>query len=346
MIFEKVLSLQKLIEMKIRLKLGLLLFLGAFLVSCNKEVVYDTAVVGHWGCEQYVSVRTNDSTGAIQCDTLHYEVGEGHGYELFFYNDRSGKLLLNDSPAFIKKFNCNYVYDENTHKIVIEAPGFLYALYQSNLALDENKAEFDVEYIDDNTMMVSWTNNISEPNPFFERFFLKKIEKIDYKFFVGTWGVEQIDYYNIDYAGNPIESTIETFNFTPGDSNDGIELVFRANKKGEMRDRSQDTLWLDYNLETQQYETIIVCPDTTLVTQFTYSYDADESVLYMNMDYTHTFMMKISNLADNSFVYTNEYESNYVEKAYLKRISNDTRVVGGKKNSWRPRREGSFLSGR
>ena len=169
-----------------------------------------------------------------------------------------------------------------------------------------------------------------------------------YKSFVGTWGVERIDYYNIDYAGNPIEVTLETFYFPVGDPNDGIDLVFRDNKTGEMRDRSQDTLWLDYNSDTHQYETIIVCPDTTLVTKFSYSYDADESVLYMNMDYTHTFRMQISNLTDNTFNYTNEYESNYVEKAYLKRISNEANAKAerGKKNSWRPRREGSFLSGR
>ena len=172
-----------------------------------------------------------------------------------------------------------------------------------------------------------------------------KDKKDGYKSFVGIWGVEKIEYYNIDYAGNPIENTIETFDFTPGDPDGGIDLVFRDNKTGEMRDRSQDTLWLDYNTETQQYDQIIICPDTTLYTYFTFSYDEEESTLYMNMDYTHTFLMKISNMTDDSFIYTNEYESNYVERAYLKRISNDTRAVAGKK-SWRPRREGSFLSGR
>ena len=178
--------------------------------------------------------------------------------------------------------------------------------------------------------------------------------KDDYKSFVGTWGVERIDYYNIDYAGNPITDENgnyidgEIINFPVGDPSNGIDLVFRDNKTGEMRDRSQDTLWLDYNSDTHQYETIIVCPDTTLVTKFSYSYDADESVLYMNMDYTHTFRMQISNLTANTFNYTNEYESNYVEKAYLKRLSNDAnaKAKSGKKNSWRPRREGSFLSGR
>lgn len=162
--------------MKTRLKIGIALILGVFLASCGKEKVYDTAVVGHWGCEQYVSCRTNDSTGVAQFDTINYEVGEGHGYELFFYNNRTGQLLLNDSPAFIKKFSCKYVYDEESSKIVIEAPGFLYAIYESVLALDENRAEFDVEAINDSTMTVSWTNSVSEPSPFFERFFLKKID--------------------------------------------------------------------------------------------------------------------------------------------------------------------------
>ena len=153
--------------------------------------------------------------------------------------------------------------------------------------------------------------------------------------------------YKIDYVGNPIEATIETYTFPLDDPNDGIDLVFRDNKTGEMRDRSQDSIWTDWNPETQQYETLIVSPDSTIVTKFTYSYDSDESILYMNMDYTHTFRMQISNLTDNTFNYTNEYESNYVEKAYLKRLSNDAnaKAESGKKNSWRPRREGSFLSG-
>lgn len=172
----KPLSLQRDFGMKIRLEIGFALILGFFLASCGKEEVYDTAVVGHWGCEQYVSCRTNDSTGVAQWDTSYYEVGEGHGYELFFYNNRTGQLLLNDSPAFIKKFNCKYVYDEENSKIVIEAPGFLYAIYQSVLALNENRAEFEVLSINDSTMAVTWLNAISESDPFYEWFYLKKID--------------------------------------------------------------------------------------------------------------------------------------------------------------------------
>ena len=32
-------------------------------------------------------------------------------------------------------------------------------------------------------------------------------KKVDYNAFVGTWGVEKIEYYNIDYAGNPIAAS-------------------------------------------------------------------------------------------------------------------------------------------
>lgn len=170
--------------------------------------------------------------------------------------------------------------------------------------------------------------------------------KDDYKKFVGTWGVEKIEYYNIDYAGNPISSSMETYNLVPGDAQNGIDLIFRADKTGEMRDRSQDTLKLDWNSETQTYETIIICPDTTLVKRFTYSYDKSASILYMNMESVHTYKMNIESLESNSFIYENEYKQNYMERAYLKRISNVAeKSVRGQKAS-RPTRQGSFLSGR
>ena len=76
------------------------------LSSCHKETEQyaHCSLLGHWGCEKYVSCRT-DSTGYEKWETFEYEVGSGHGYEVYFYADGSGKLLLNDSPALIKKFN-------------------------------------------------------------------------------------------------------------------------------------------------------------------------------------------------------------------------------------------------
>ena len=169
----------------------------------------------------------------------------------------------------------------------------------------------------------------------------------DYTSFVGTWGVEKIEYYNIDYAGNPIPATIVSYTYDPNDIGNGIQLVFKSDKTGEMRDNDVDTVWYNWNSETEVYDSYVVNPDTTLVTQFSYSYDDSESTLYMNMAYTHTFRMKVSDLTSNSFTYMNEYSTNYVERAYLKRLSNDTsKSTNRNKPAARPRKIGSFLSGK
>lgn len=163
----------------------------------------------------------------------------------------------------------------------------------------------------------------------------------DYMVFVGTWGVEQIDYYNTDYAGNPIPGSVETYLFTPGDPQNGIDLVFRSDRSGEMRDRSRDTI-------PTSDTSYIVNPDTTLVTTFTYSYHKDDALLYMNMEVAHpfTYMMKIPDINEKTFTYINEYDNNYVEKAKMVRISDNAK--GEKANRvkpvYRPRHKGSLLS--
>ena len=163
--------------------------------------------------------------------------------------------------------------------------------------------------------------------------------------FWGTWGVEKIEYYNIDYAGNPIEASMETFEMIPGDPQSGIDLIFRQNKTGEMRDRSQDTIYTDWNPQTQQYETMIICPDTTLVNTFTYLVDGEDSTLYLNMDYAHTFKMGIQEITDSTFIYTNEYDVDYIEKAYLVRLS-DAKKSASMQNVKRPNKPGAFLGER
>lgn len=142
--------------------------------------------------------------------------------------------------------------------------------------------------------------------------------KTDFKSFIGTWGVEKIEYYNIDYAGNPIAASLETFTFDPNDADNGIQLTFRADKTGEMRDSAIDSLLID--------SVYIQCPDTVLVTKFTYSYDKSDKSLYMNMDNSaRPFRLQIENLTSDSFTYENEYGTDYMEKAYLKRISKSTK---------------------
>ena len=71
-------------------------------------------------------------------------------------------------------------------------------------------------------------------------------EKDDYKKFVGTWGVEKIqyEYYNTDFYGNPITGDMEIISHVmdPDDFNNGLHLTFKADKTGEMRDSAIDSL--------------------------------------------------------------------------------------------------------
>ena len=152
---------------------GFLALMAVVLVavtSCRKPNKYEgSPIVGHWGCEQYISCRT-DSTGAEQWDTLHYEVGEGHGYEVDFYADGSGQLSLNDSPAVIKKFNCNYDYNSANQILTIYNTSWIISTFS-----DATSADMVIEEITDTNIVASWTNHFSEPTPFFERFFLNRI---------------------------------------------------------------------------------------------------------------------------------------------------------------------------
>ena len=88
-----------------------------------------------------------------------------------------------------------------------------------------------------------------------------------------------------------------------------------------------------------------------MVYTFTYTYDASESSLIMKTRYTYpyeymrTFMMKVSDMTDNSFIYENEYDVNYVERAYLKRVNNATSKAT-RQTPKHPNKRGAFLGGR
>ncbi len=173
----------------------------------------------------------------------------------------------------------------------------------------------------------------------------KPDSKDSYKKFVGKWGVERLEYYIIDYAGDPIPNTVEVHEFTLNDPHDGIDLIFRDSKKGEMYRRDIDTFYVQISLDPVEFDTIIN-PDTTVVIPFDYTYDDDESTLIMKMlDDMSTFMMVVSNFSENSFTYVNEYKANKVEKAFLKRISDAVRSQkSASKPTYRPRKPGSFMS--
>ena len=160
--------------MKNKIQIGFLALTVLVLLamtSCRKTEKYaNSPIVGHWGCEQYISCRT-DSTGYEQWDTLNYEVGEGHGYEVYFHANGSGRLLLNDSPALIKKFNCDYDYYPENHILTIYNTSWIISIFS-----DATSADMVIEEITDTNIVASWTNYFSEPEPFFERFFLKRID--------------------------------------------------------------------------------------------------------------------------------------------------------------------------
>jgi len=140
------------------------------LSSCKEEKYANLPLVGHWGCEQYVSCRT-DSLGNEKWESFDYEVGTGHGYEVYFNANGSGRLHLNDSPALIKEFNCNFDYDSINQVLTIYNTSWIISIFS-----DATSADMTIEAVTDNHITASWTNYFSEPEPFFERFFLKRIE--------------------------------------------------------------------------------------------------------------------------------------------------------------------------
>ena len=166
-----------------------------------------------------------------------------------------------------------------------------------------------------------------------------------YMQFVGDWGLRKLTYYNIDYAGNPIPETVMVYYLTPGDTIDGIDLVFRSNKTGQMIDRSRDTVFVVVSYNPLTNDTI-VCPDTVLYKNFTYSYDADSKLLYMNMEYVRTYSMDVEDFSDTAFTYVNQYDKDYVEKARMVRLSEtpSRNVRGAKQSTFIPRRPGSVMA--
>ena len=65
----------------------------------------------------------------------------------------------------------------------------------------------------------------------------------------------------------------------------------------------------------------------------------------MNMMVEHPFIyqMKIDFIDDNTYVYENEYDNNYVEKAWMVRYSTETRGNRSKAANMK-RHPGSFFS--
>lgn len=152
--------------------LGLASLLG-LTSSCGHKDSMELLLLGQWGCETYISCRTFDD-GSERWDTLHYQVGAGHGYEMLFFENGSGKFCLNDSPALIKRLRFTYELDEDQNEIVMHLSDVDY-LFIGSQYLDENEVRFDIHTLNDTILDVTWINVISEEKPFFEHFYLKKI---------------------------------------------------------------------------------------------------------------------------------------------------------------------------
>ncbi len=159
---------------------------------------------------------------------------------------------------------------------------------------------------------------------------------------VGTWGVERIEYYYIDYYGQPISSTLKVYEYTPGDTENGIEMVFYENKRGEWRDHDIDTFLVQVSINPVTYDTI-VNPDTTLVIPFKYSFDKDLNSLTIKTADAETYMLDVEALTQGTFVYINQFKTDYVERSVLKRIDGKSKVQSsGKASPKAPRPEGSM----
>jgi hypothetical protein len=194
-------------------------------------------------------------------------------------------------------------------------------------------------------------------------------QQVDYKTFVGTWGVERVEYesYNTDWQGNPIEASMvsKVYVTDPNDTNNGIHMIFNADKTGELRDSAIDSLWFVWNENLGIYEVYrarpdvpwdssIYCPDTVLIDKYTYSYDKDESVLYLSMtDVVLTYKLKITELNSKEFVYENKYYQNvntdnrlYIERSFLRRVYETPSKSTSRSSQPRFHVPGSLLNGR
>jgi hypothetical protein len=170
--------------------------------------------------------------------------------------------------------------------------------------------------------------------------------KHDYDEFVGTWGAEKVEYYNIDYAGNPIAASMQTYTYDPEDEDNSIRLTFRADNTGEMRDSAIDTLYTNYDEEHEIYLDTIPCSDTVMIYNFTCSFDKFNQCMYMNIvGEARPYRIDIVNMDKNTFVYVNEYGNDYVEKAYMKRITGKVTKSGSSKPVRHPHNKPGSLFG-
>lgn len=145
-----------------------------FFASCGNNSSF-TRLEGTWGCETYISMRTN-ADGTPKYDTINYEVGEGKGYELYF-KERRARLTINDADFPIHTVSFRYHYNAEQQSMVFEGLAWRIAIYGSDFFHNiSDNIPFHIDLINDSMIWASWQNNFSEPEPFYEWFHLKKID--------------------------------------------------------------------------------------------------------------------------------------------------------------------------
>lgn len=225
--------------------------------------------------------------------------------------------------------NIDAVINEDTKEIEATVPygTDVTTLVPTILISDDARVVPSSDYVTDFSQPVTYT--VFAENGSQVEYVVTVIVEQPENLFLGVWGVEKIEYYNTDYAGNPIAGSMIAYTYEPNSIDNGIQMYFREDNSGEMRDSAIDELWLDWNEETESYETHIVCPDTVLVKPFTYTYDESENVLYLTLTNdgdVQSYTLKISDLSNELFIYENvyghdDYGNGFVEKAYLRRVN-------------------------
>lgn len=143
--------------------------------ACRKEKI-DSPIVNHWGLEMYVRWETDENDSITYWDTVYYEPVSGKGYEIEFESDGTGWLRLNESPAMIKKFNLTFDIYPEKNQVLLHSAKWLYALY-GHLYLEKNEVTFDLDELTEQRLTAWWKNEVSEPEPFYERFFFVPIRE-------------------------------------------------------------------------------------------------------------------------------------------------------------------------
>lgn len=120
--------------------------------------------------------------------------------------------------------------------------------------------------------------------------------------FLGVWGLELLEYYKVDYAGNMVLESSSLYD--PFDVDHGVQMVFWENHTGQKLDKT----------------------NSLTVKAYTYNVDPVHSILKVNCDDGQSFDLEIKEYSNASFTYENYYQQRQMERAVLKRLPFDSNI--------------------